>query len=334
MTDVVKITSPVPRDLWRSIAASDPLTRPTQLPEWSDSIAAHRAWTDSSRAYTFASGRTAVLPMVARRVGVRVAERSWPNGWGIGGVIAPGGAREDELEYIAADLRRTAPLSTVALADRPWPDPHAGTRTIQVLDLAGGFDEVWSHRLRHNARNAVRRAEKAGVEVRHGTDRGLIDAFADVYRTSAERWAEDRHQPRVVSRMLQRQRDRAGQVAAAVAHMGDRCQIWLGLLDGAPVAVSVTLYHGPWAVGWMRAFDRRLIGKSQALHLLQKETIQHACEQGARWYDMGESDPGSGSEQVKRHFGAEPREISQLRVDRLAFHRVEALARRVVNRPR
>lgn len=302
------------------------------LPEWSDSIVAHGGWVDSSRAYAFPSGREVVLPMVSRRTGARLIERSWPEGWGVGGLLAPGGATADEARYVATDLERRARLSTVAVSDRACPGARAEPRLTYVVDLSRGFDEVWHRGFKKTARTAVRRAVKAGVEIRRGTDPAMVEAFASLYGKSAERWAVTRGQPRAVTRVLEWYRDRPGRVASAVAHMGGHCEVWLAVLDGAPVAASIDLWFGHWATAWMVGFDKEAMGGTQAMQLIEKTSLEVACARGVRWYDLGESDPGSLSEQAKRRIGGVPQEVSMLRVDRLPLRHVERLGRRLVNR--
>ena len=88
----VRVTTPVPAEVWQSVASADPSTMPFQTPIWRDCVCAGGRWRDASRLYELPDGRQLVL-MAARRSipGLPAVEASWPHGWGAGGVLAPGG---------------------------------------------------------------------------------------------------------------------------------------------------------------------------------------------------------------------------------------------------
>ncbi len=80
------VVSPVPRDKWRSVLAGDPLALPEHSPEWIDALTDDGRYRDASRLYTFADGREAILPLVARRglAGIGGWLLSYPFGLGHG----------------------------------------------------------------------------------------------------------------------------------------------------------------------------------------------------------------------------------------------------------
>lgn len=338
-----RVVSPVPRDVWRRVLAADPAAFATQKPEWLDGLCAARGYVDASRLYELPDGRALVLPMAGRVWGgVRVAEESWPYGWGYGGVLAEGGrVSSADAAVVLADLARR-PVTRASIVPMPlsasvWATAAAAQRVqrvpylTQVIDLDGGFDAVWSHRFKKATRNTVRKARRMPVEIRrdHGGD--VLNTFAEMYGRSTERWARLRGQPVVVARALARYRDRAGQLAAVSATMGESCVIWSALRAREPVAVLVVLQHGQHSMSWLTAIDRELARETLATYLLQSLAIEDACRVGARWFHMGETDAGSGVELYKTKFGAAPVEYEALRVERLPITRAERRIRRAVH---
>jgi hypothetical protein len=202
-----------------------------------------------------------------------------------------------------------------------------------VLDLEGGFDHVWSKRYRQGARRKVRRAEKQPLDVRRVRDGGLVDAFSELNRRSVERWARQRGHPLWAARLVERRRDRVGQLASALPALGATVTGWTAHLHGEPVAAYVALQHGEQAYFWMSAMDQSLAERTDAGALLQSLAIEEACAAVARWFHLGESDPGSGVAALKERFGATPVPWTAVHLERLpvtaAGHGIRALAGRL-----
>ena len=340
------VVSPVPRAVWREVLAADPDAVATQSPEWADALAT-RGYADASRLYELADGRRLVLPLAARRrAGVTVSEESWPYGWGYGGAVVEGGdltaadARTvlDDLRRRPAVLRAAVPmpLRGAVWDEAAGPDVQRVPYTSQVVDLDGGWDQLWEKGFKRQARNSVRKAERFELDVRRedgttasGPDGRGLAVFRELYAQSVDRWAAQRGQPLALARRLAARRDRPGQVAAAAAALGERCVVWSVLRDGVPVAANVVLVNDRHAIGWMCAMDTTGIARETlATYLLHSLAIQDACEHGVRWFHMGESDAGSGPEHFKRYFGAVPVSYAALRFERLPLSRGEQAARR------
>lgn len=343
----VEVVSPAPRAVWRAVLAADPHAVATQSPEWLDCLAAFRGRTDASRLYLLPDGRRLVLPLAARVcAGVRVAEESPPYGWGYGGALVDGGRlTDDDRALVLADLAARpvlrAGLTPVPLAGAGWsaaaPPGTVRSRSVaHVVDLGEGFDRLWSHGFRRQARNSVRKAERCGLDVRRedGTTRDPrgVAMFAQLYRQSVDRWAAQRRQPLPLARLLAARRDRPGQLAAAAAALGERCVVWSATRDGEPVAVNVVLQSDGHALGWLSAMDTAVARETLATYLLQSRAIEDAAGAGVRWFHMGESDPGSGSERFKQYFAAAPVEYETLRFERLPFTGAEAALRAALAR--
>ncbi|WP_100499824.1 GNAT family N-acetyltransferase [Geodermatophilus chilensis] len=323
----VSVTSPAPRAAWRAVLAADPAALPTQSPEWTDWLCRTRGYTDASRLYEFPGGRRLVLPLVARTAaGVPVTEESLPAGYGYGGALVDGGVLSpQEAGAVLADLARRPVLRASLTADprtaAAWvaaapPGTTLVPALAHVIDLDGGFDAVWS-RFRAGVRRSVRQAEKRGLVIRTGEDPAAAGIFAELNRRSVDRWAQMRGQPLWLARLVERRRDRAGQLVGALAELGPMAQVWAAELDGEPVAANAVLRCGTQTHGWMNAMDRELARRTRAGTLLQSLAIEDACRLGARWFQLGESDPGSGVAEFKEGFGGVPVEFSGLRIERL-----------------
>jgi CelD/BcsL family acetyltransferase involved in cellulose biosynthesis len=343
------VITPAPRQAWRRALAADPNAVATQTPEWLDCLCAMRGYLDASRLYEFPDGRTVILPLAAKvRGGVRIAEESWPYGWGYGGGLVAGGPlTRFEAGIVLADLARrpvvVAGMVPMPLTARVWEEAAAPYRAqrvpylTQVIDLDGGFDAVWCSRYRRQARGNVRRAQRYSLDIRK--DRGVSGAevFAALHPKSVDRWARQRGQPLWLARWLARTRNRAGQVAAVARALGEACVIWSAHRAGEPVAVNVVLQYGWHSMGWLAAMDLELARETRAGYLLQSLAIEDACRVGARYFHMGESDPGSTVEHYKSHFGPWRVEYHALRFERLpvtqAQRGLRAAAQRAVRRP-
>ncbi|SDN54771.1 GNAT family N-acetyltransferase [Geodermatophilus sp. DSM 45219] len=324
----VRVVSPAPRDIWVAVAHDDPHAVPSQTPEWTDWLRRTRGFSDASRLYEFPDGRRLLLPLLARTAaGVTVTEESMPYGFGYGGPLVAGGrVTLAEARAVLADLARR-PVLRAGLVPNPlvagtWSAAAPGgalrvPSLCHVLDLEGGFDHVWSKRYRQDARRKVRRAEKQSLEVHQVRDSSLVDTFAELNRRCVDRWAQQRHQPLWLAHLVERRRDRVGQLASALAALGSAVTGWTAHLEGEAVAAYVAVQHREQAWFWMSAMDQGLAGRTNAGALLQSLAIEAACRAGARWFQLGESDPGSGVARFKAGFGATPTSYDTLRFERL-----------------
>ncbi|RBY78261.1 hypothetical protein DQ238_12240 [Geodermatophilus sp. TF02-6] len=341
-TQDVHVVSPAPRDIWQQFLAADPDALPTQTPEWTDWVCRTRGWTDASRLYEFSDGRRLLLPLMAwHRAGVPITAESMPYGLGYGGPLVAGG----EITHASArsmltDLRRR-PLLRVGMVPDPlkadiWAAaaPPGAIRVpylAHVLDLEGGFDRVWQERYRSDVRKNIRRATRQPLEVHQGSGADLVDVFAELNRRSVDRWALQRGQPLWLARLVERRRDRVGQLSSAVTALTSILTSWTAHLHGEPVAAYVLLHFGTRAYAWMSAMDKELARRTDAGALLQSLAIEHACAAGARWFLMGEAAGGSGVEAFKERFGARAVPYAALRLERLPMTAADRRLRSTVD---
>lgn len=330
----VEVTCPAPRELWWDLVGRDRDALVTQTPTWLDCLCDTRSLQDASRHYRFASGTELVVPMVRRRawLGRLLTEESWP-GWGVGGAVGPDGALDaDEARLVFDDLA-SRPALRVAVrfsprgqSARPSAEPSAGPpaepspwdatvpdsfasveRTTYLLDLSGGFEQVWMHGFHASVRQGARRAQRApGVEVEVDRTGRLVPEFLRLHEESITRWAEQQHEPLALARLRQRHEQPPRLLEAVSERFGDACAIWLARVDGEPAAAITVLRHGTHAKYWRGAMDRRLAARAHVNHLLQRLAIEDACTAGCLVYDMGDARPGSSLADFKESLGARP----------------------------
>jgi Acetyltransferase (GNAT) domain len=333
--------SPAPREVWREVYNADPNALPYQAPEWVDLLCSLRRYEDASRLYELPGGRLAVLPMVrSRLIGVSAREASFPPAWGMGGLVASGGLRGSDVVTAFTDLAshhvarislRPNPLTgPMWAAARP---PHAVSvpRLAHVLDLEGGFAEVWRRRFTGSARTAVRKAERSRLTVERDTSGRLLPVHYELFERSVVRWAAQQHEPRALARWRAHRRDPLPKLMAMAEQLREGCRLWVAWLDGQPAA-SILIMHGSNACYTRGAMDKELAGPTRANYLLHSLAIEEACTAGCRHYHMGETGASKPLAQFKTRFGAHPYPYAEYHVEVLPFTAVGRAARSAVKR--
>ena len=310
------VTTPAPRATWTELLRdSDALA--FQTPLWLDCICEVTGYQDASRLYVTEQGKRILLPLVSRSVsGGVVDEMSLPYGWGFGGLLAPGGIDERDVDLVLGDLI-SRPERRISVRPNPlgvstW-EQVAGdrvqrvTRRAHILALEGGAPAVWERRFRGEARTAVRKAERSAVVVEADTTGRLVPDFYELYRRSFQRWARGSGEHSLAARWRRRREEPLEKYRLIADRLGEGCRIWLASVGGRPAAAIVVLTQGENASYWRGAMDERLAGPVRANYLLHWRAIEHAAASGCRYYHMGETGPAAaGLNQFKTRFGAEP----------------------------
>ncbi|HEV3067038.1 MAG TPA: GNAT family N-acetyltransferase [Streptosporangiaceae bacterium] len=335
------VTSPVPREVWDSLLRSDPGAVVTQSLAWRDAVFTDGRYRDVSRLYEFGPGRRIALPLARRRGGTAwtAVTASWPRDWGVCGPICQDG--QVSAAEAAAVLADVAGRGTVAAeiqlppgAAGAWLDAARGyraeERAIHVLDLAGGFSEVWSQRFRGTARTAVRKAERAGLDVEVDTSGQAVQVFFELYEKSIHRWAAMQHEPVALTKWRTMRATPPRMLAAVSRHFGKDCGIWVARSKGVPVAAIVVLRSGSNAKYWRGAMDKELATPVRANEYLHSLAIGQACQDGCRYYEMGQSRPGSPLGAFKEKLGASLKPGHTLRAERIPLHAARRFARSTV----
>jgi hypothetical protein len=339
------VTSPVPRTVWASLFRSDAGAVVSQSLAWRDAVFASGRYRDVSLLYEFPSGQQVVLPMAQQRQRPAWAAMaaSWPRDWGIGGPICQGGSiGAVEADAVLADLARRRTLATqIQLRPRisgAWL-ASAGTfqisqfgRCCHLLDLAEGSGRVWRDRFRGTARTAIRKAERADLDVEVDRSGRLLPEFMYLYEKSLGRWAAMQHEPAWLTRWRAVRSTSPGVLSSVAKHFGPGCAIWVARSEGQPVAAIIVLSCGRSTKYWRGAMDKDLAGPRRANELLHWRAIEEACHGGYRFYDMGLTRPASPLAAFKEKLGAVPHVTHALRAERLPVHDAERLSRNLVKR--
>jgi hypothetical protein len=336
-TRSTRVTSPAPRELWREALQTDPDVLPSQTPEWIDCMRAFGGYEDASRLYELPDDRLLVLPMVRRRF----SQASLPAGWGIGGLVAPGGSHPEDARTVFADLAaqrlplrtslRPSPLQAKAWEAARPPGTVVVPRLAHLLDLEGGFERVWEERFAGTARTAVRKARRSGVEVECDTSGRLVPVFYALFERSLERWAQQQHEPVALARWRAHRRDPIEKFEQLARSLGESCRIWVAWHQGRPAATILVL-QGQNAHYTRGAMDKNVAGPTRANYLLHSLAIQDACEAGCRLYYMGESGSSGSLAQFKTRFGARPHAHAEYHLERIPLTTIDRGVRGVVKR--
>lgn len=338
---IADLIKPAPRDVWAHVAASDPYALVTQTPGWMDTMTESGGWIDASRAYRLDSGRQLVLPMARRRAPNELGpQSSFAEGWGMGGVLAPGGPTVSDAAAILADLSSSTSIRTSVrpnpLLAAAWAAPNvegvmAIPKRAHVLELAGGADVVWQERFTQSGRRGVRRAERADVQVTRDSDGMLIPVFYDLFMKSLARWAERSKEPVWMAQARGRRRDPLKKFETMARRLGDAFHLYIAYHDGVPAAAILVLM-GTNAHYTRGAMDVDIAGPTNANDLLHWTAIQAACAAGCASYHMGESGTSGSLSRYKEKLGASPFDYSVYRTERLPLTAADRVVRGAVKR--
>ncbi|MET7998066.1 GNAT family N-acetyltransferase [Amycolatopsis sp. NPDC005232] len=212
------------------------------------------------------------------------------------------------------------PLEVDAWREAHHPRALVRPHHVHLLDLQGGWDEVWSHRFSKTSRRGVRTAERNCVTVERGTRGELLPEFYALMERAVLRWSRQQHEPAWLARRRLHRRDPREKFEAIGRCLGDRFQVWVARVDGRPAAACLVT-RGANAHDFRGVMDEEL-KHYRATDLLQARAIQDACEAGCRYYYLGESGTGTLG-QFKERFGARRIVSPEFRFERLPVSRVE-----------
>jgi SAM-dependent methyltransferase len=268
----------------------------------------------------------AVLPLQYQDSTRRMAS----TGWGAGGVavaadIAP--TQRDEVMAAVLDHARAlanrrgaatleitlSPLRKASLESPNGPNPmtafgfdDVSTQTM-VADLTEPEERLWM-RLSKDARQAVKRAQRAGYRAIAGGWFSHADAYYPVHVETYRRTGATPH-PRAYFEGFAREMAPAG-----------LAELWVGLSpDGRPVAFhnDTHFHHGRvYHTGCSETAHR----SSGINYLLFWAAIKGARDAGCRWYEIGETFPDAvdgkirGLTVFKSKFGGAPHKYFRARL--------------------
>ena len=339
---ITSMVSPAPPALWKSVYDADAAAVPSLSPDWAGCVVKAGGYRDVSCHFEFSDGVQAVLPLFESsiRLGPFAVRRSPPSAWGFGGLAATAPLT---AAHIRAAMDRLRDQSAALVQIRPNPleaglwsnaAPAGWTalkRNAHVLDLGGGFDEVWKSRFRSDTRNRVRRAERAGVEIESGSHARLVGEFHELLVHSFGRWAAKQHEPAAIARWRGLRRDPLSKFVMIAAGAPSIFKLWIARTEGRAIAAILVLrdHQAHYTRG---AMIEELAGPAHANYLLHARAIEDACRTGCRHYHMGETGNSQSLAQFKSRFGAEAVGYAEYQYERLPIAWASRTAKTVVKR--
>lgn len=337
----IDVTTPAPREIWQAIARTDSVASAFHQPEWFQAVCEAHGVVDCSRLYETQDGARFILPLVRHKGRPRALNfaQSMPNACGPGGVTGTRPVTADVAKAIWRDLLGLGYLM-VRLRPNPlqadvWDQTMpSGVQRIprrsHIIDLQDGFDAIWTKGFAAQKRTAVRKAERA-VTVESDTTGRLVPVFYELLRKSFDRWGNQQHEPKALTRLRGKMRDPIEKFLTAGRLLGPKMRVWVAYFEDSPAAAIVTL-HGTNTAYARGAMDKERAALSRANDLLQKLAIEHAASSGCRYYQMGESGWSKPLSSFKESFGARPYEYNEYIAERLPVSRLDNAARATVKR--
>lgn len=342
MTSVAKVAEKFSEETIEGLYQSDPLALPSQSASWIRALLKQEAVRDASRCYEFTGNRRALMQLYEGRgaLGLYGTWNSPPPAWGFGGTLSNNALTSEELAMILQDVEANAPVQ-VKIRPNPlvadlW---HAAAgprwqriqRNTHILDLSGGFEEVWTKRFKPRTRSAVRKAEREGLEVEVGNNPRLVEELYGLFNLSVARWAGKQNENVLLARLRAGGRDPVSKLHGIAEAMGSTCRIWIARHNGEPAAAILVLLdrNAHYTRGAMKV---EIAGPTGANLLLHKLAIEEACAKGCAVYNMGETGQSQSLAQFKSRFGAEPTFYNEYVFERVPVHRVDRFARTAVKR--
>jgi hypothetical protein len=338
----VKVTSPAPLEVWDQMLSNDAESLAFQTPAWVSALIATGAYTDATRLYEFSNGRCLLLPLV-RKTGLPLplsSDASMPHSWGMGGLVGMENLQAGDMTAVFEDLRRQPVLRTSIRPNpifaRAWEQARpssviAKPMLAHVLDLSGGFEEVWAHRFVSETRTAVRKAERSGLHITLDQTGEHIPVFYELFMRSTDRWAQQQNEPIWLSRWRAKKRDPIEKFYTIAKAAGKTFRLWTAWKDGQPAA-AILVVQGRNASYTRGAMDKDLAGPTRANQLLHRMAIEQACKEGSRRYHMGESGTSTSLAQFKTRFGAVPMAYAEYVFEKFPITAIDSKLRAVVKR--
>lgn len=308
---------------------SDPDALVTQSLEWRDAVMAGGHFIDESRLYELPDGQQIIVPLARPRWQPRRAAyvSSWPRRWSVGGPVSRYGRIDPaHASFVLADVARLGALGSQIFlpytAHANWLHAAGPSRVEEmsyfVVDLSGGFAEIWAHRFRSSARNCIRRAERSHLDVEVDRTGKLLGTYRDLFERTLSARAAKQGVPMWLARRRFRQVNPVSheQLTAVARAFRERCVVWVARERGNPIAALIVLHAGSRALAWRSAKVHRPGTPVYATELLHRLAIEDACEKQLRFYDNTHATPGSPLATLKQKLGATMHPTRILTLDR------------------
>lgn len=294
----IKYIENVPVSKWDEIVRNSENSYFFHSPAWAKILEETYNYRIATRLYEI-DGKEILIPMMEKQKYLFNYYNSMPMGYG--GIVSLCDISSEALQKILKDMVSgrclffdisLPPLSDLSvqdpfikLIDSEWNYTH-------VLFLGNGFDSLWKDKFNRKNRNAIRNAEKSGVEILKGNSLEDFINYYKLYIKSSKKWGYKKppHPLRLYINMFK--------------HGLPAVQLRLAVKDDIIIAGILNFYYGKNVFYWgSTILDKTEIYRP--INLLLKDSIEHACNEGYKYYNFGASGNLDGVRRFKESFGAE-----------------------------
>ena len=312
----IEYTENVPEQKWDEIVRNSENSYFFHTPAWAKILEETYGYRIATRLYEIEGNEVLIPLMDCKKYGFRYYD-SMPLGYG--GIFPVSNISSETLKMILKyivggrhlSFRLSLPPfsnfsiredSSIRQVDSEWNYTH-------MLPLEKGFEYLWKNKFKQTNRTAVRKAEKNRIEILNGNSlqdfRGYYQLYADV----SKRWGykKPQHPLRLYENMCK----------FGLPHV----QLRLAIKDDKVIAGLVSFYYSEIVFYCISAYLEEY-NIYRPTNLLLKDSIEHACEEGYKYYNFGASGNLEGVRKFKESFGAERVDLKhyvvQSRLGRLA----------------
>lgn len=161
-----------------------------------------------------------------------------------------------------------------------------------LIDLEGGFDEIWTKSFDKSKRKQTKRAERMGVKVIESTSLGEAARFYDIYVSRVREHRGKIHYPQKLFIEL-------------VRNSGKLVKLFLSYHENQLLGGQLCFYYKDMVIAWYGSttLESRDVQASTGLYA---HCIRHACENGYKWFNLGGSIGKDSLMDYKMSFGGHP----------------------------
>ncbi len=215
-----------------------------------------------------------------------------------GGPVLATGANADLATKLTLALRGSlgGRVQRVSLIGVPDPDAEtlpqegSGLRT-QILDLRGGWEDVFAKSFRKERRRQIRKAERSGVTVERSTSETELAEYYEIYLEHARDWGLAEPTPLSHLNML-------------VADT-ERVRFWVARHEGEIIGGHLNLHFRGMVIAWNGTARKSKRALAPSI-LLYARNLEQACADGESFYNFGGSGANDPLFEFKAAFGAMP----------------------------
>ena len=260
----------------------------------------------ATRLYLFDDGAEVLLPLMKTftRFGFFAEYVSMPLTYG--GFVSSSAIEKQKIEAIFDTF---AANEAVVIGPRPLFPLDCGQGVLRlnsythILQLDGGFEQVWNHRVKYKRRNRCRKAQEMGVEIVQDCSPEAFKEYYSIYLSAS--LAREQTSPYPLA------------LFEEIAGKPENIKLWLAKLDKKTIAGSIAFYNHQGLLYWSESTFAEFMHYHPA-DALVGHIIEDACNHGFKYIDFGGSAAAGGHELEgvrfrKENFGAERVDYSSYR---------------------